>query len=316
VFQGLFRKSAAEKVEDEEKIQASLAKTRQSFFGRIGALFQANEITEDTWDELEALLIQADLGVDTSLALVERLKERVAMEGVKRVEDAKRLLSEELTALLAEPLPSKLDEPRMLTVVLVVGVNGSGKTTSIAKLAQYYRRRGRRVVLAAGDTFRAAAVDQLKIWGERVGISVIAQAPGADPGAVVYDAIRASQESRNADILIIDTAGRLHTKFNLMKELQKVHDVAARQVHDAPHETLLVVDATTGQNAIAQAKHFKDAVQVTGIILTKLDSTAKGGIVFAIQKELGIPVRFIGTGEKLDDFAEFDPQAFVDAILA
>lgn len=316
MFQGLFRKSAAEKAADDEKIQASLTKTRQGFFGRIGALFQANEITDDTWDELEALLIQADLGVDTSLALVETLKRRVAAEGVKKVEDAKRLLSEELTALLAEPLPSKLDEPRMLTVVLVVGVNGSGKTTSIAKLAHYYRRRGRRVVLAAGDTFRAAAVDQLKIWGERVGISVIAQAPGADPGAVVYDAIRASQESRNADILIIDTAGRLHTKYNLMKELQKVHDVAARQVHDAPHETLLVVDAPTGQNAIAQAKHFKDAVNVTGIILTKLDSTAKGGIVFAIQRELGIPVRFIGTGEKLDDFAEFDPRAFVEAILA
>ena len=172
------------------------------------------------------------------------------------------------------------------------------------------------MVLAAGDTFRAAAIDQLKIWGDRVGISVIAQAPGADPGAVVYDAIRASQESRNADILIIDTAGRLHTKYNLMKELQKVHDVAARQVHDAPHETLLVLDATTGQNAIEQAKHFKEAVDVTGIILTKLDGTAKGGIVFAIQKELGIPVRFVGTGEKLDDFAEFDPQAFVAAIMA
>jgi fused signal recognition particle receptor len=265
---------------------------------------------------LEALLIQADVGVDTSLALVERMKERVAKEGIKRVGDAKRLLSEELVALLAEPTPSKLNDPRMLTVVLVVGVNGSGKTTSIAKLAQYYRKRNRRVVLAAGDTFRAAAIDQLRIWGDRVGISVIAQAPGADPGAVVYDAIRASQESRNADILIIDTAGRLHTKFNLMKELQKVYDVAARQVHDAPHETLLVLDATTGQNAIAQAKHFKDAVNVNGIILTKLDSTAKGGIVFAIQKELGIPVRFIGTGEKLDDFAEFDPHAFVEAILA
>jgi fused signal recognition particle receptor len=316
VFQGLFRKSAVEKAQDEEKIQASLTKTRQSFFGRIGALFQASEITDDTWDELEALLIQADVGVDTSLALVERMKERVAKEGIKRVGDAKRLLSEELVALLAEPTPSKLNDPRMLTVVLVVGVNGSGKTTSIAKLAQYYRKRNRRVVLAAGDTFRAAAIDQLRIWGDRVGISVIAQAPGADPGAVVYDAIRASQESRNADILIIDTAGRLHTKFNLMKELQKVYDVAARQVHDAPHETLLVLDATTGQNAIAQAKHFKDAVNVNGIILTKLDSTAKGGIVFAIQKELGIPVRFIGTGEKLDDFAEFDPHAFVEAILA
>jgi fused signal recognition particle receptor len=312
----LFRKSAAEKAADDEKLQASLAKTRQNFFGRIGALFQANEITPDTWDELEALLIQADVGVETTLDLVERLKKRVQTEGLRRVEDVKAALNEELVALLAEPTPSKLDEPRMLSVVLVVGVNGSGKTTSIAKLAYYYRQQGRRVVLAAADTFRAAAIDQLKIWGERVGISVIAQAPGADPGAVVYDAIRASQESRNADILIVDTAGRLHTKYNLMKELEKVRAVAARQVHDAPHETLLVLDATTGQNAISQAKHFKEAVAVTGIILTKLDSTAKGGIVFSIHKELGVPVRFVGTGEKLYDFAEFDPHAFVDAILA
>jgi fused signal recognition particle receptor len=200
-------------------------------------------------------------------------------------------------------------------VILVVGVNGSGKTTSIAKLAQHYKRRGRRVVLAAADTFRAAAIDQLKIWGERVGVEVIAQAPGADPGAVVFDAIRACQESRKADLLIIDTAGRLHTKFNLMKELEKVRSVASRQVHAAPHETLLVLDATTGQNAISQAKHFKDSVQVSGLILAKLDSTAKGGIVFAIEEELGLPVRFVGTGEKADDFAEFDPRAFVDGIL-
>lgn len=313
---GLFRRPATEKAQDEEKLQAGLAKTRQGFFGRIGALFQASQITDDTWDELEALLIQADMGVDTSLELVERLRARVAAEHIKSVEAVKSALKEELARLLDEPAPSKLDEPRLLTVILVVGVNGSGKTTSIAKLAQYYRRRGRRVVLAAGDTFRAAAVDQLKIWGERVGVSVIAQAPGADPGAVVFDAIRASQESRNADILIIDTAGRLHTKYNLMKELEKVRSVAARQVHDAPHETLLVLDATTGQNAISQAKHFKDSVQASGIILTKLDSTAKGGIVFAIQKELGLPVRFVGTGEKLDDLAEFDPRAFVDSILA
>jgi fused signal recognition particle receptor len=220
-----------------------------------------------------------------------------------------------LVGLLAHPTPTMIEEPRMLTVVLIVGVNGSGKTTSIAKLAQYYGRRGKRVVLAAADTFRAAAIDQLRIWGERVGVDVIAQAPGADPGAVVYDAIRASQESRKADLLIIDTAGRLHTKYNLMKELEKVRSVCARQVHNAPHETLLVLDATTGQNAISQARHFKDAVQVSGIILAKLDSTAKGGIIFAIEQELGLPVRFVGTGEKPDDFAEFDPKAFVDGIL-
>jgi fused signal recognition particle receptor len=311
----LFRKSEDEQAENDAKIRASLAKTRQSLFGRIGSLFQASEITEETWDELEALLIQADLGVNAALQVVEHVRERVQRESIKKLERVREALKEELVRLLAEPPANNIDEPRLLTVVLVVGVNGSGKTTSIAKLAQYYKRRGRRVVVAAADTFRAAAIDQLKIWGERVGVEVIAQAPGADPGAVVFDAIRASQESRQADLLIIDTAGRLHTKFNLMKELEKVRSVAARQVHAAPHETLLVLDATTGQNAISQAKHFKDSVQVTGLVLTKLDGTAKGGIVFAIEEELRLPVRFVGTGEKADDFAEFDPKAFVDGIL-
>jgi fused signal recognition particle receptor len=311
-----FRKSPAEKAEDQAKIQASLEKTRHGLFGRIATLFQANEITDDTWEELEEILIQSDLGVNTAAELVERLRDRVRADNVKRVDHARALLREELVRLLEAPGPSAVDEPRLLTVVLVVGVNGSGKTTSIAKLAKYYSTAGRKVVLAAADTFRAAAIDQLKIWGERVGVDVVAQAPGADPGAVVYDAIRASQETRKADLLIVDTAGRLHTKFNLMKELEKVHAVCARQVHDAPHETFLVLDATTGQNAISQAKNFKDSVAVTGIILTKLDGTAKGGIVFAIQQELGIPVRFIGTGEKPDDLAAFDPEAFVDAILA
>ncbi len=305
---GLFRKSPEQQAEDDAKIQASLAKTRQGFFGRIGTIFQANEITEDTWDELEEILIQADLGINAAMALVARLKARVHAEGIKREEDARTALKEELLRLLADPPPMTIDEPRLLTVLLIVGVNGSGKTTSIAKLAQYYKRRGRRVVLAAADTFRAAAIDQLKIWGDRAGVGVIAQGAGADPGAVVFDAIRASQESRAADLLIIDTAGRLHTKFNLMRELEKVHAVCSRQVHEAPHETLLVLDATTGQNAISQAKHFKDAVKVSGIILTKLDGTAKGGIVFAIEQELGLPVRFIGTGEGMDDFAEFDPR--------
>lgn len=312
---GLFRKTPEEQAEDEAKIQASLSKTRQGFFGRIGALFQANEITEDTWEELEELLIQADLGINTAQQVVANLQQRVRRDNIKRLQDARSALKDELARLLAHPEPLTVDEPRMLTVILIVGVNGSGKTTSIAKLAQYYKRRHKRVVLAAADTFRAAAIDQLKIWGERVGVGVIAQAPGADPGAVVFDAIRASQESRQGDLLIVDTAGRLHTKFNLMKELEKVRSICARQVHDAPHETLLVLDATTGQNAISQAKHFKEAVKVTGIILTKLDGTAKGGIVFAIEQELGLPVRFVGTGEKPDDFAEFDPRAFVDAIL-
>jgi fused signal recognition particle receptor len=310
-----FRKSPEERAEDDAKIQESLSKTRQGFFGRIGTLFQANEITDDTWDELEELLIQADLGINTAQEVVEKLKLRVRRDSIKRLQDARGALKDELANLLAHPEPLNIEEPRMLTVVLVVGVNGSGKTTSIAKLAQYYKRRGKHVVLAAADTFRAAAIDQLKIWGERVGVDVIAQGPGADPGAVVYDAVRASQESHQGDLLIIDTAGRLHTKFNLMKELEKVRSICARQVHDAPHETLLVLDATTGQNAISQAKHFKEAVEVSGLILTKLDSTAKGGIVFAIEQELGLPVRFVGTGEKPTDFAEFEPQAFVDAIL-
>lgn len=312
---GLFRRTAAQQAEDDAKIQASLSKTRQGFFGRITNLFQANEITDETWDELEELLIQADLGINTAQALVTRLRSRVHNERLKRVDDVRAALKGELLKLLAHPPLTHIEEPRMLTVVLIVGVNGSGKTTSIAKLAKHYKARGKKVVLAAADTFRAAAIDQLKIWGERVGVEVIAQAPGADPGAVVFDAIRASQESRAAELLIVDTAGRLHTKFNLMKELEKVRAVCARQVHNAPHETLLVLDATTGQNAISQAKSFKETAQVTGIILTKLDGTAKGGIVFAIEQELGLPVRFVGTGEKADDFAEFDPQAFVDGIL-
>ncbi len=312
---GFFRRTPQQEAEDQQKIQQSLTKTRQGFFGRVSTLFQANEITDETWDELEEILIQADLGINTALGLVERLRTRVERERIKRVDDVKAALKDELVKLLDHPPLTNIDEPRMLTVVLIVGVNGSGKTTSIAKLAKYYKARGKKVVLAAADTFRAAAIDQLKIWGERTGVEVIAQGPGADPGAVVYDAIRASQETRSADLLIIDTAGRLHTKYNLMKELEKVRAVCARQVHEAPHETLLVLDATTGQNAISQAKHFKEAVDITGIILTKLDGTAKGGIVFAIQEELSVPVRFIGTGEKADDFAEFDPRAFVDGIM-
>jgi fused signal recognition particle receptor len=312
---GFFRKTPEQKAEDEAKIQQSLTKTRQGFFGRVSTLFQASDITDETWDELEEILIQADLGINTAVGVVERLRARVERDRIKRVDDVKAALKDELVALIDFPAPLTVEEPRMLTVVLIVGVNGSGKTTSIAKLARYYKARGKRVVLAAADTFRAAAIDQLKIWGERTGVEVIAQGPGADPGAVVFDAIRASQETRSADLLIIDTAGRLHTKFNLMKELEKVRAVCARQVHEAPHETLLVLDATTGQNAISQAKAFKETVEITGLILTKLDGTAKGGIVFAIKEELGVPVRFVGTGEKADDFAEFEPHAFVDGIM-
>ena len=204
---------------------------------------------------------------------------------------------------------------RLLTIIMVVGVNGSGKTTSIGKLARLYKQAGYKVVIAAADTFRAAAVEQLVIWGERAGVEVISQGPGADPGAVVYDAIRACQETRRADVLLIDTAGRLHTKYNLMKELEKVRNVCATRVHKAPHEVLLVLDANTGQNAIPQAKHFKEATQLTGVVLTKLDGTAKGGVVFAIGEELGLPVRFVGTGEKITDLAEFNAEAFVAGLF-
>jgi fused signal recognition particle receptor len=210
--------------------------------------------------------------------------------------------------------PSVVDKKRILTVILVVGVNGSGKTTSIAKLAAYYKRQGQKVVLGAADTFRAAAIDQLEIWGERVDCPVISHQPGSDPGAVVFDALK-SGLARKADLVIIDTAGRLHTKYNLMKELQKLRDIARKQVHAAPHETLLVLDASTGQNALSQAMHFKNSVDITGVVLAKLDGTAKGGVVFAISRALGLPVRWVGVGEKLDDLMPFDAQAFVDGLF-
>jgi len=301
---------------DEQKIQQSLSKTRQGFFGRIGGLFGRGEISEETWEELEELLILADVGVNTALPLVERLRERVAKERVRTADGAQAVLQEELISILSahSPVADSLD--RLLTVVLVVGVNGSGKTTTIAKLARYYQNRGQRVVLGAADTFRAAAIDQLRIWGQRVGADVIAHQPGSDPGAVVYDAIRASQESRQADVLIVDTAGRLHTRYNLMEELKKLRRVAAKQVHRAPHEVFLVLDATTGQNAFSQARVFKEAVDITGVVLAKLDSTAKGGIVFAIVQELGLPIRFVGTGEKIEDFAEFDARTFVEGLFS
>ncbi len=304
-----------DKSADDEKIEESLQKTRSGIFSQIGSLFQENEVSDELWEELEEALIVADVGMDTTVELVESTRDRVQQEGVKRSQDAYLILKQEMVKLLQADEPLQIEEPRILTVVLVVGVNGSGKTTTIGKLALRYKERGKRVVLAAGDTFRAAAIDQLQIWGERAGVEVIAQAPGSDPAAVLFDAMRASQESRKADLLITDTAGRLQNKFNLMQELEKMRRVAAKQVHRAPHEILLVLDASTGQNAILQAKGFKEASGVTGIILTKLDSTAKGGAVLNIKKQLGIPVRFVGTGEKLHDLAEFDPVAFVEGLL-
>lgn len=298
-----------------KKLAESLTKTRRGFFAQVVRLFGAADISEEMWEELEELLIQADVGVETTIHLVEKLRERTDREHVRQAAQVRNMLQEELTLLLPADIPRNDLVKRLLTVILIVGVNGSGKTTSIAKLTRYYRNQGKRVVLAAADTFRAAAIDQLKIWGGRAGVDVIAHSPGSDPGAVVYDAIRAA-ESRQANILIVDTAGRLHTKYNLMQELKKIRGVMTKNVHRAPHETWLVLDATTGQNALNQARQFKDQVGVTGLIVAKLDSTAKGGIVFAIAKELDLPIRFVCTGEGIDDLAEFDAQAFIDGIFS
>lgn len=295
-------------------IRESLARTRRSVFGQIAGLLGATDIDDETWDDLEALLIQADVGVETTLGVVERMRERVRQEGIVRSNTLQETLWGELRALFDTPVPLRIDDPRLLTVVLIVGVNGSGKTTSIGKLAHYYRQRGRKVMLVAGDTFRAAAIDQLQVWGERAGVPVIAGHPGGDPGAVLYDAIQSSR-ARNVDTLIVDTAGRLHTQYNLMAELKKIYGVAQKNVHAAPHETLLVLDASTGQNALSQAQHFQEAVNVTGVVLAKLDGSAKGGMVFAIRQALDLPVRFVGTGERIQDLAEFDPDQFIDGLF-
>lgn len=296
------------------KLRDSLSRTRKSVFGRLVNLLGAGEIDDDTWDDLEALLIQADVGVETTMMVVERLQQRARSDGATQTEQLSQLLKEELRELLPDPEPMHIDQERLLTVILVVGSNGSGKTTTIGKLAKQYKSQGRKVLLAAGDTFRAAAIEQLQIWGERADVPVIAGQSGGDPGAVLYDAIRAAR-ARGMDLIIADTAGRLHTKYNLMKELRKVRGVAAKNVHGAPHETLLVLDAPTGQNALMQAKHFKEEVDLTGVILTKLDGTAKGGMVFAIHQDLGLPVRFVGTGETIDDLAEFDADLFLDGLF-
>jgi fused signal recognition particle receptor len=271
------------------------------------------EITADTWNELEELLIQADVGVETTLYLVERLRRRAREEAILEKGTLDSALREELRALLAEPRPMEVGRYRPY-IALIVGVNGSGKTTSIAKLAYRYGRHGKRVLLAAADTFRAAAVDQLAVWADRAGADIVRGPEGGDPGAVVFDALQAAQ-ARRVDLVIVDTAGRLHTQYNLMAELQKVRRVVAKNVEGAPHETLLVLDATTGQNALAQARHFQQAVEVTGVVLAKLDSTARGGMVFAIARELGLPICYVGTGESLDDLAPFDRDEFVDGLL-
>jgi fused signal recognition particle receptor len=315
VFGRLFGKKKEEKTEDDVKLEQSLQKTRSGILGRISTIFQENQITDELWEELEETLIMGDVGMTTAEELLEATRRRVFDENIKASSDAYLVLKQEMVKMLQTDEPLHIDEPRILTVVLVVGVNGSGKTTSIGKMAYYYQQKGRKVVLGAADTFRAAAIDQLKIWAERADVDIIAHEPGADPGAVIFDAIRASQESRRADLLIVDTAGRLQTKFNLMKELEKIKAVAGKQVHRAPHEVLLVLDASTGQNAISQAKAFQESAGVTGLVLTKLDGTSKGGAILNVKRELGVPVRFVGTGEKISDFALFDPVAFVTGLL-
>ncbi len=298
----------------KSSIGEALAKTRRMLQGRMRSVFGAGYITEEMWEDLEETLIQADVGAEVALSMVERLRKRVADGEAASAQEVEGLLRQEMLAALQPGEQHPDQEERLLTIVLVVGVNGSGKTTSVAKLARYYTQQGHKVMLAAGDTFRAAAIDQLRIWAERAGVPIVAHQPNSDPGAVVYDAIRACR-ARGMDMLIIDTAGRLHTKFNLMAELKKISDVARRNVHRAPHEVFLVLDATTGQNAIQQARHFREAAGLTGVVLAKLDGTAKGGVVFSIAQELEVPVRFVGTGETMDDLAEFDAAAFVDGLF-
>ena len=278
-------------------------------------LFDRAAIDDEVWAELEELLVSADVGVNTAEKLIEKVKQQVAEEKIDQGSLVRAALKAEMADMLKIVPKEAPDNSALPKVILVVGVNGSGKTTSIAKLAYSLKNEGRSILLAAADTFRAAAIDQLKRWGERVRVDVIAHQPGADPGAVVYDALQAAR-SRQVDDVIVDTAGRLHTKFNLMEELKKIRRVAAKADATAPHEVILVLDATTGQNGLTQARYFAEAVGVTGIFLAKLDGTAKGGIVLAICDELKIPIKFIGVGEKLEDMAPFDAETFVEALCS
>lgn len=294
------------------KWRSGLAKTSKTAFGRLASILGATEITQNTWDDLEALLVLADLGIETATEILDTLQRLVRTEGLTRSDELWDALRKELRSRLADP--PVLEWTNTPTVIMMVGVNGSGKTTTIAKLGQRFHSDGKSLLFGAADTFRAAAVDQLQVWGDRLGVNVIAGAPESDPGAVAYNTVQ-SGIARNTDVILIDTAGRLQTKFNLMEELKKVHRVIGKSLPGAPHEVWLVLDATTGQNAMQQAKAFKEAVNVTGVILSKLDSSARGGMAFAIQRELNLPILFAGLGEKFEDLAVFDPDAFIQGIL-
>jgi fused signal recognition particle receptor len=304
----------------QERTEEALERTRKGWFGRISGIFDRGRIDDELWDELEEVLIGADAGVATTQKILDAVRQRVEDERLKEPDEVRAALKEALIELLESPETrgrlwgANGAVPPKPAVILVLGVNGTGKTTTIAKLAHAYRVEGGRVVIAAGDTFRAAAIEQMKEWGARVGADVVAHQQGADPGAVVFDAMGAA-ESRGADAVIIDTAGRLHTKFNLMEELRKIRRIIERKEPDAPHEVLLVLDATIGQNALIQAQAFAEAAEVTSVCLTKLDGTSRGGIVFAVCDQLKIPVRFVGTGEQAEDLAPFSAESFVDALL-
>jgi fused signal recognition particle receptor len=302
-----------------EKFKEGLSKTRNSFSGKVNDLVaRYRKVDEDFFEELEEILIQADVGFETVMQLIDELKMEVKRRNIQDPQEVQDVISEKLVDIYnaGEEQSTKLNiQEDSLTVILFVGVNGVGKTTTIGKLAHKFKTEGKSVLLAAGDTFRAGAIEQLEVWGERVGVDVIKQGEGSDPAAVMYDAVQAAK-SRKVDILICDTAGRLQNKVNLMKELEKVKRVIEREVPGAPHEVLLVLDATTGQNALIQAKHFKEATNVSGIVLSKLDGTAKGGIVLAIRNELKIPVKFVGLGEKMDDLQEFNAEQYVYGLFA
>jgi fused signal recognition particle receptor len=313
VLRKLFRRQA----EPDVQIEKGLEKTRKGVFLEITRLFDRSEIDDELFEDLEMLLIQADVGWDVSQRLVAELRQRIDDERIVNPGDAREVLRLEMIQLLE--LATRNRKVKILQrgvpfVILVTGVNGTGKTTSIAKLAEYHKGFGRTVMLAAGDTFRAAAIDQLKVWGERLDCPVIAHQQGADPGAVVFDAMVAAH-NRNVDVLIVDTAGRLHTKHNLMAELHKLRQIMRKHVPEAPQEVLLVIDATTGQNGLVQANEFSKSVEITDIMISKLDSTARGGIAFSVAKELGTPISYIGTGERAIDMAEFRPDTYVDSLF-